>query len=128
MKFIQELAGFVPQGQTNVRLTDTQKSVLLSIYAAPTPETAYDTTTGSENVSQARNQLRSMGLVAVDDNSNRAGVTDEGQTARANNNLIDDTGQLTDEGQQVLSQQTAVKDEFENATESVAYPVLRTLI
>lgn len=128
MKFIQELAGFVPQGQTNVRLTDTQKSVLLSIYAAPTPETAYDTTTGSENVSQARNQLRSMGLVAVDDNSNRAGVTDEGQTALANNNLIDDTGQLTDEGQQVLSQQTAIKDEFENATESVAYPVLRTLI
>ena len=69
-----------------------------------------------------------MGFVAVDDNSNRAGVTDEGQTALADNNLIDDTGQLTDEGQQVLSQQTAIKDEFENATESVAYPVLRTLI
>ena len=128
MKFIQELAGFVTPGSTNVRLTDTQKSVLLSIYAAPTTETAYDTTTGSENVSQARQQLRSMGLVAVDDNSNRAGVTDAGQTALANNNLIDDTGQLTDEGQQVLDQQQAVKADFENATESVAFPVLRTLI
>ncbi len=128
MKFIRELAAFNNASGANARLTETQKSVLLSIYAAPTPETAYDATTGSENVTQARQQLRSMGLVAVDDSTSRAGVTDEGQQALANTNLIDDTGQVTEEGQQVLDQQTQVKTDFENATESVGYPILQKLI
>lgn len=134
MKFLQELTAFStmpPMGgnaATTARLTDTQKSVLLGIYAAPTPELAYEATTGSENVSQAAQQLRSMGLINIDTNGARAGVTDAGQEALANNNLIDDTGQVTDEGQEMLDQQNAVKDEFKDATEAVAYPVLKTLI
>lgn len=134
MKFFQKLVSLneapLPPQDTGptARLTDTQKSVLLGIYAAPTPEMAYDSTTGSENVAQAKNQLRSMGLINVDDRGHRAGVTDEGQQALANNNLIDDMGQLTDEGQQTLDQQTQVKDEFENATESVAFGRLQKLI
>jgi hypothetical protein len=128
MKFLQEMAALYSSAGANARLTDTQKSVLLGIYAAPTPETAYDATIGAENVTQARQQLRGMKLIVIDDSTSRAGVTDEGQTALANNNLIDDMGQLTDQGQEVLGQQKSVKDDFENATESVAYPVLRTLI
>ncbi len=134
MKFLQELTAFStaqPIGAnsaTTARLTDTQKSVLISIYAAPTPELAYNATTGSENVSQAAQQLRSMGLINIDTNGSRAGVTDDGQESLSNNNLIDDTGQVTDEGQQMLDQQNSVKDEFQDATESVAYPILKTLI
>lgn len=135
MKFLQELTAFStmpPMGgnaaSSTARLTDTQKSVLLSIYAAPTPELAYEATTGSENVSQAAQQLRSMGLINIDTNGARAGVTDAGQEALANNNLVDETGQVTEEGQEVLDQQNAVKDEFQDATEAVAYPVLKTLI
>lgn len=129
MKFLKELLGMSqPQEASAVRLTDTQKSVLISIYAAPTPETAYDTTTGSENVTLARQQLRSLGLIAVDDGASRAGVTDAGQEALTNNNLIDDMGQLTDEGTKTLEREQAIKDEFENATESLKYSVLRGLI
>lgn len=131
MKFLQELFAFSsapPIGASTARLTDTQKSVLLGIYAAATPEMAYEVTTGSENVSQAAQQLRSMGLINIDSNGARAGVTDAGQEALANNNLVDDTGQVTEEGQQVLDQQNQVKDEFQDATESVAYPVLKSLI
>lgn len=134
MKFLQELTAFStapPMGgnaASSTRLTDTQKSVLLGIYAAPTPEMAYEVTTGSDNVSQAAQQLRGMGLINVDSSGARAGVTDGGQEALVNNNLIDDTGQVTDEGQQVLSQEAQVKDEFQDATESVAYPILKALI
>lgn len=135
MKFLQELTAFSsvpPMGDdspaASVRLTDTQKSVLLGVYAAPTPELAYEATTGSENVSQAAQLLRSMGLINVDSEGSRAGVTDNGQTALANVNLIDDTGELTDEGQQLLDQQNQIKAEFQNATEAVKYSVLRKLI
>lgn len=124
MKLLKELAAI----NSAVRLTDTQKSVLVSIYAAPTAETAYDTTTGSENVIQARQQLRGMGLINVDDSGQRAGITDAGQEMLVNNNLIDETGQLTDEGTGMVDQTDTVKSEFKNATESVTFSVLKTLI
>lgn len=130
MKFLKELFAFQtapPMGAT-ARLTDTQKTVLLGIYTAPTPEMAYETMTGSENVTEAGKQLRNMGLINVDSNGGRAGITDRGQETLANNNLIDDTGQMTEEGQKVIDQQQAVKTEFEDATEAVAYPVLKKLI
>lgn len=132
MKFLQELTAFstapVLGDNTTSRLTNTQKSVLLSIYTAATPEMAYEAMTGSDNVAQAGQQLRSMGLINVDSSGSRAGVTDTGQEALTNNNLVDDTGQVTEEGQQMVDQQTQVKADFENATESVAYPILRNLI
>lgn len=98
------------------RLTDTQKIVLTNIYAAPTPETAYDSVTGHQNLVVARNQLRSMNLVVVDDTDSRAGITDEGYTALSNNNLIDDIGELTEEGNSLLIKATpnteVVREQF----------------
>lgn len=126
---LQELAALTDQDTQTVnvnRLTTTQKSVLLSIYAAPTPETAYDATTGADNAAASKQSLRTLGLIVVDDVNGRAGVTDKGQEALANNNLIDDVGQLTDEGQKVLDQSEAVKADFENATES--FSILKKLI
>lgn len=132
MKFLQELFAFstVPaEGETNVpRLTLTQKSVLVGIYAAATPELAFEAMTGSQNVFEAGKQLRSLGLISIDVDDARAGVTDAGQEALANNNLVDDMGELTEEGQNLLSQHNQIKSEFENATESVAFPILKNLI
>lgn len=91
--------------QTNAaqsRLTDTQKLVLINVYASPTPEMAYDTVTGAPNIVAARNQLRSLQLIVVDDQNSRAGITDQGQVALSNNNLIDDTGEVTEEGNTLL--------------------------
>lgn len=85
------------------RLTDMQKLALLSIYSAPTAEMAYESLTGSQNLMAARNQLRSMGLAQVNDQDARAGVSDEGAEALQNNNLIDEVGELTDEGDRLLS-------------------------
>lgn len=96
------------------RLTDTQKLVLVNVYAAATPEMAYDTVAGAPNTVAARNQLRSAGLIVVDDNSSRAGVTDQGQLALSNNNLIDETGQLTEEGSNLLKSTQQEKRMYTN--------------
>lgn len=129
MKFLSRLIQeAVPVGPTAVRLTDTQKNVLVSVYAAATPELAYNYTIGAENVVQAREQLHNMGLISINDAQARAGITDEGQTALANVNYIDDVGQLTDEGDAALAQQDAIRREFESATESVQYGILKQLI
>lgn len=130
MKFLRELnsmASVAPSVEAP-RLTFTQKCVLAAIYAAPTPELAYDAMTGSDNVSEAGKQLRGMGLIMVDSIAGRAGVTDSGQTMLANNNLIDDIGELTEEGQKCVEEHKRIKVEFENATESVAFSVLKDLI
>ncbi len=95
-----------------MRLTDTQKLVLLNVYASPTPETAYDTVTGSPNLVAARNQLRNAGLIVVDDQNSRAGVTDQGQEALINNNLIDETGEVTEEGDAMLNSTQQEKRAF----------------
>lgn len=103
--------------QTNAaqaRLTDTQKLVLVNVYAAATPEMAYDTVTGAPNTVAARNQLRSAGLIVVDDQNSRAGVTDQGQEALVNNNLIDESGQLTEEGNNLLQNTQQDKRMFTN--------------
>lgn len=109
---------------SNARLTDTQQSVLLSIYAAPTPEAAYGATTGAENVETAKNALRAGSLINVDDAGKRAGVTDDGQKALVNNGLVDETGNLTDVGQEKLEQADQVKTDFTNES----FKLLKTLI
>lgn len=126
MKLLQELINQTSSDKASVRLTDTQKSVLLGIYVAPTQETAYDVTTGSENVHNAKIQLRKLELITVDDASTRAAVTDDGQVALSNNNLIDDMGEVTEVGNEVLARIDDIKAEFNYATES--YITLKALI
>lgn len=128
MKFFQQFLKEAPLEDVTVRLTDTQKSVLVSIYAAATPELAFNYTIGAENVVQASEALRSFGLIEVNTQTTRAGVTDTGQAALFNINYVDDIGELTDAGQQAVSEQDAVRQDFLNATESVKYSVLNQLI
>lgn len=101
--------------ENTIRLTNTQKEVLLSIYVAPTPELAFDATTGEVNIRQAALQLREFGMVNIDENENRAGVTDEGQAELQNNSLIDDLGEVTPEGERFLGADRPQDNTFESA-------------
>jgi len=51
-----------------VNLTNTQQGVLISIKISPTPEVAYQTTNGAQQLVYARNTLRMLGLIKVGDN------------------------------------------------------------
>lgn len=108
MNFIKMLMNHKTEKQTDllentIRLTDTQKAVLLKVFVAPTPELGYDATVGSENIRQAAISLREFGMIMLDDVNSQAGVTDEGQTELQNNSLLDDMGTISPEGEQFLA-------------------------
>ena len=84
---------------TLIRLTNTQKAVLLNIYSAQTPELAFDSTTGTLSSMNARNFLIKNALVQL--NGNQLRITTAGSDVLENNGLLDETGQITDIGQQL---------------------------
>lgn len=104
-------------------LTDVQKGMLVTIFTSATPLQAFDTSNGSRNTVAARDELVRMGLAAK--HGNELGLTDEGQQALINNNLVDETGELTEEGQTQL-------DNFEtNKTELInleSFSLIKSLI
>ena len=88
---------------TNIRLSDTQKVALTKIVAAPTEEVAYEELNNGRNIVAARDQLEKLGLISVAEGS--AILTDEGKQVMKDENLMDETEQLTDVGQQYAAVQ-----------------------
>lgn len=81
---------------STVRLTDSQKRVLAKIAAAPTPTVAGEAISKEPNLVSARNLLMKLGVITFVDN--RAEITDKGQHLGKEENILDDSGGLTDEG------------------------------
>lgn len=83
----------------NIRLSDIQKEVLAKVHAAPNEEVAGgEILEGGRNYVGAKDILVRLGLMTFHDNE--ATITQTGQEVMKKLNLIDDTGQLTDEGNQ----------------------------
>lgn len=78
-----------------IKLTDTQKQVLCKIIASPTEMTALESIKGN-NMVEAKNMLFDLGLISFDDDE--ISVTEQGMQLMRDYNLIDEQGQLTDEG------------------------------
>lgn len=96
MSILQEIIN-----PNTVQLTNAQQGVLITIKLSPTPEVAYQSTNGAQQIVYARNALRMLGLLRVGDN--KTVLTDSGNQSLINYNLVDDTGQLTQRGQQIMS-------------------------
>ena len=85
---------------TNVRLSIAQKYVLAKIYLpTQTPLTAFSSVSGNANIAGARETLEKLGMVEVDETKNEAWITEKGKAALRNENLIDDTDNLTPAGE-----------------------------
>lgn len=84
-----------------VQLTSIQKGVLATIATAATPEIAYETCNGVQSLVIARNILRTLGLVRI--SQGQLALTDQGQEALITNNILDDTGQLTEDGESYIA-------------------------
>lgn len=96
MSILQEIIN-----PNTVNLTNAQQGVLITIKLSPTPEVAYQSTNGAQQLVYARNTLRMLGLLRVGDN--KTVLTDSGSQVLINYNLVDETGQLTQRGQQIMS-------------------------
>lgn len=79
------------------RPTKTQKQVLAKIAGAATPTVANDAISMGTNTVAARNILIKLGLIAV--NGGEASLTDAGTQLATAENITDETGELTPEGQ-----------------------------
>ncbi len=84
---------------TNVRLSQAQKFILTKLMLPnATPLTSYEQTSDGKNIVANRDVLIKLGMVQV--GQNEAQITEKGQSALQNEALIDDTGNLTQEGEQ----------------------------
>jgi hypothetical protein len=82
----------------SVRLSDNQKRVIAKIIAAPTPKVAAEEISNGANLKQARDALVDLQLVTVALNDH-AELTDKGRQLAQEENLADESGQLTPDGE-----------------------------
>jgi len=84
---------------TTVTLSSNQKRVMAKIVASPTPKVAGEEISGSQNLVAARDQLSKLGAIQSVDGE--ASLTDVGQRLAREENIIDDSGGLTPDGEQL---------------------------
>lgn len=80
-----------------IQLSAAQKYVLTKLVAAETPLNAYEEVSRGQNVVAARDMLAKLGLMTVSENN--AEITEQGQEALRKEALLDETGNLTEEGE-----------------------------
>lgn len=85
---------------TVLRLTDTQKAVLLTVFVSQTPQLAYEAATGSAHIIESRNFLSKNSLISM--SADGIKITGAGLDALVANGLIDDMEQTTELGQKLL--------------------------
>ena len=90
---------------TTIRLSSVQKEVLTKIIAAPSEELAYEQISDGRNLVAARDILAKLKLIEFTEGS--ATVTDSGKKVMKDENLIDDSDQLTPDGEQFVQAQNA---------------------
>ena len=97
-----------------IRPTQNQKSVLAKIKAAATPKTAAADISKTSNLTAARDMLEKMGLITISQEEG-AVVTDEGEQVMIDQNLVDESGELTDEGNKAAFGDEKPQEEMEES-------------
>lgn len=83
---------------TNIQLSQAQKLILSKLMLPEkTPLTSYEQVSSGRNMVANRDTLVQLGMITVGDNT--AEITDKGQNAARNENLVDDMGTLTSQGE-----------------------------
>lgn len=87
---------------STLKPTQNQLTVLAKIVANKDhPAKAASEISGSENLVSARNMLMKLNVITYSDTS--AALTEKGEQLAKEQNIIDDSGNLTDEGQKLVS-------------------------
>lgn len=82
-----------------ITLTSNQKRVIAKILAAPTPSVAGEEISGDQNLVGARDQLAKIG--AIQFIGGEATLTDVGERLAREDNIVDDNGELTSDGEKL---------------------------
>jgi len=81
----------------SIALSAAEKFVLTKLIAAETPQNAFQEVTRGDNVVAARDKLTKLQLMTTTNDT--AQITEQGQEVLRKEALIDESGQLTEEGQ-----------------------------
>ena len=109
---------------TNIRPTQNQKQVIAKIAASPTPQVAAGEISSNVNIVAARNQLMNLGIVAFADN--QATLTALGGQIAVEEDIVDQSGQLTANGQKLAYGQTL--DDAQQGEPMEAVSLLKELL
>lgn len=93
---------------TTIHLNDIQKEVLAKTKAAPTPQVAFEEIAGKperidDNFASARDALVDLGLLTQGEGALE--VTDEGLEVMKDENIVDDMGNFTEEGDELVGRE-----------------------
>ena len=86
---------------SSIHPSNNQRRVLAKIIASPTPKVAGEQLEHDQNMTAARDALIKLGLVNNDDH--QVTLTDKGTQLAQDENIIDQSGQLTYKGKQLAS-------------------------
>jgi predicted transcriptional regulator len=118
-----------------IKLTQTQKVVMLTIKTASSSRVAYHEITNTENDIGATDILVDLELIEINDQSGTVEITDKGLQVLKDEQLIDDSDQLTTMGQKLLptddnantsTQPPSMKPDLFGTTEGVCVNKLPT--
>lgn len=89
-------------------MNDIQKEVLAKVKAAPTPQVAFEEIAGKperidDNFASARDSLTELGL--LEQGEGTLEVTDKGLEIMKDENIIDDMGDFTEEGDDLVGKE-----------------------
>lgn len=110
---------------TTLHLSDVQKEVLAKVKAAPTPHVAWSDVIAADrywdgNFASARDTLGNLGLLEVGDGELE--LTDKGTEVMKDENLVDETGELSQQGKELASIDREAKPEQPEAMPNGAEP------
>lgn len=87
---------------TTVRLSETQKIVMVRVVSADNPHVAYESLNEGRNLVAASKELTQLGLLEI--MQGEANITDKGTQVLTNEGLVDEMGELTEEGQKYATE------------------------
>jgi predicted transcriptional regulator len=85
-----------------LELDNTDKAIIVLMHVSSSPELAYSVATGARNAVTARKKLEQNGFIRVNDSTRTATLTNTGSDILRSQNLIDDSNELTDRGQELI--------------------------
>jgi predicted transcriptional regulator len=99
--------------EKTLNLDNTEKAVIASMAISPSDEMAYGVLVGARNSVSAGESLQRGGFIEVDDANKAARLTSKGKEVLVADNLTDETGELTDRGQELVKTFRNDRDEWQ---------------
>lgn len=99
--------------EKTLNLDNTEKAVIASMAISPSDEMAYAVLVGARNSVAARKSLQKAGFIEVNDENKKAYLTQQGKDVLTADNLTDESGELTDRGQELVKNYRGDRDEWQ---------------